>query len=74
MDVEIGIENVARPVRFATDDKAETIAAAIKDAMNDGGKIAEFKDSKGKTVIIDGSKVGYAMLGEEEERHVGFGM
>lgn len=77
MDVEIGIQNVARPVRFSmkrTDqDTADTIAAALRDAAA-SGSVAQFTDEKGETVLVNGKLIGYAIVGEEEPRHVGFGM
>ncbi|MGO5287542.1 DUF3107 domain-containing protein [Pseudoscardovia suis] len=73
MDVEIGIQNVARPVRFTTKDSAESVAATLKEAT-DAGSIAQFTDEKGETVLVNGKAIGYAIVGEEEPRHVGFGM
>lgn len=73
MDVEIGIKDVARPVRFATKDSADSVSAALKDAAVQG-TIAQFTDEKGETVLINGKLIGYAIVGEEEPRHVGFGM
>ena len=60
MDVEIGIQNVARPVRFTTKDSAESVAATLKEATD--------------AVLVNGKAIGYAIVGEEEPRHVGFGM
>ena len=33
MDIELGIQNVARPVSFTSDDTAEHISAIIDDAV-----------------------------------------
>lgn len=73
MEVEVGIQNVARPVRFTTDDSADSVAKALKQAVENRTTV-EFTDDKKQTIVINGAAVGYAVLGVEAPRHVGFGV
>ncbi|MDO5688573.1 ATP-binding protein [Pseudoscardovia radai] len=73
MDVEIGIENTARPVHFSTKDSVDSVTSIIKDAAANGS-VAQFTNEKGETVLVNCKSLAYAIVGVEEPRHVGFGM
>ena len=72
MDVEIGIQNIARTVTFTTNQSAEEISSQLTDAVTKG-ETADFVDAKGRHVLIPGKAVGYAVIGAETAHPVGFG-
>ena len=71
MNVEIGIQNVARPVSFNTDKSADEVIAALKNT--DARGIADLVDDKGRHILIPTAAIGYAIVGSENRRPVGFG-
>ena len=72
MDVEIGIQNIARTVTFTTDKSADEIVEAINSAV-ESGQNADIVDSKGRHILIPGKTLGYAIVGSEAAHPVGFG-
>ncbi|PWG59698.1 DUF3107 domain-containing protein [Bifidobacterium catulorum] len=72
MDVEIGIQNVTRPVSFATDKSADEVSAAISEAVGQG-TVVDLTDVKGRRIVIPGKAIGYAIVGSETSHPVGFG-
>ena len=46
MDIELGIQNVARPVNFSTDESADNVSQAIAQAVADNTTI-DLTDDKG---------------------------
>ena len=70
MNVEIGIQNVARPVSFTTDQTADEVIAALR-AAKDG--VADLVDDKGRHILIPTAAIGYAVIGSQTRRPVGFG-
>ena len=72
MDIELGIQNVARPVSFTSDDTAEHVSAIIDDAVATG-KIIDLVDTKGRHIVVPGAALGYALIGSETKHAVGFG-
>lgn len=70
MNVEIGIQNVARPVSFTTDQSADEVIAALREAKGD---VADLVDDKGRHILIPTSAIGYAVIGSQTRRPVGFG-
>ncbi|RSX54348.1 ATP-binding protein [Bifidobacterium goeldii] len=72
MDIELGIQNVARPVTFSTDDSAETVTAAIESALSAGTPI-KLLDEKGRHIVVPANALGYAVIGSETKHAVGFG-
>ena len=71
MDIELGIQNVARTVTFSTEQSADEVNAAIADAV-ENGKTINLTDDKGRIVVPAGS-LGYAIIGSETKHAVGFG-
>ena len=45
MDIELGIQNVARPVNFSTDESADNVSQAIAQAVADNTTIDESRIS-----------------------------
>ena len=72
MEIELGIQNVSRPVNFTTnasaDEVSETIAVAVKT-----GAIINLTDDHGRHIIIPADALGYALIGSETKHAVGFG-
>ena len=72
MDVEIGIQNVARPVTFSTDKSAAEVSAAIREAVENKSTV-ELSDTKGRCIVVPGAAIGYAIVGSDTTHPVGFG-
>jgi F420-0:gamma-glutamyl ligase len=72
MDIELGIQNVARPVNFSSDESAEKIGSLIADAVANQTMI-DITDSKGRRILVPGRALGYATIGSETRHAVGFG-
>ena len=71
MDIELGIQNVARPVNFSTDESADNVSQAIAQAVADNATI-DLTDDKGRR-IVPAKALGYAIIGSETKHAVGFG-
>lgn len=72
MDIELGIQNVARPVNFSTDESADNVSQAIAQAVADNATI-DMTDDKGRHIIVPAKALGYAIIGSETKHAVGFG-
>lgn len=72
MDIELGIQNVARPVNFSTDESADNVSQAIAQAVADNATI-DLTDDKGRRIIVPVKALGYAIIGSETKHAVGFG-
>ena len=72
MDIELGIQNVARPVNFSTDESADNVSQAIAQAVADNTTI-DLTDDKGRRIIVPANGLGYALIGSETKHAVGFG-
>ena len=71
MDIELGIQNVARTVTFSTEQSADEVNAAIADAV-ENGKTINLTD-KGRRIVVPAGSLGYAIIGSETKHAVGFG-
>ena len=65
MDIELGIQNVARTVTFSTEQSADEVNNVIAEAV-ENGKTINLTDDKGR-------RIGYAIIGSETKHAVGFG-
>lgn len=72
MDVELGIQNVARPVHFTTEQNAEEVSKAISEGLTQGNPI-DLIDDKDRHIIVPAGALGYAIVGSETKHAVGFG-
>ena len=61
MDIELGIQNVARTVTFSTEQSA--------DEVNN----VNLTDDKGRRIVVPAGSLGYAIIGSETKHAVGFG-
>ncbi|MEE1295301.1 MAG: DUF3107 domain-containing protein [Bifidobacterium sp.] len=72
MEIELGIQNVARAVTFDTDEPAEQVRAAIDKALEEHAPIV-LTDNKDRRFIVPADALGYAIIGSETRHAVGFG-
>ena len=72
MDIELGIQNVARTVAFSTEESAEAVNTAIADAVEHGRTI-NLTDDKGRRIVVPAGSLGSAIIGSETKHAVGFG-
>jgi hypothetical protein len=72
MDVELGIQNVARPVHFTTTQSAEEVSKVISQALTQGTPI-DLVDDKDRHIIVPAGALGYGIVGSETKHAVGFG-
>ena len=72
MDIELGIQNVARAVTFSTEESAEAVNATISAAVAEN-KPSVLNDDKGRKIIVPAGALGYAIVGSETKHAVGFG-
>ena len=72
MDIELGIQNVARTVTFSTEESVEAVNTAIADAVEHGRTI-NLTDDKGRRIVVPAGSLGYAIIGSETKHAVGFG-
>ena len=72
MDIELGIQNVARAVTFSTEESAEAVNATISAAVAENKPIV-LNDDKGRRIIVPADALGYAIVGSETKHAVGFG-
>lgn len=71
MDIELGIQNVARTVTFTTDATAQEVSATIERALSNNEQL-DLMDNKGRHIIVPAGCLGYAIVGAEARHAVGF--
>jgi len=72
VEVNIGVQNVAREIAIETDASPAEVAKAIEVALTDGG-VLRLTDTKGRELLVPGRALGWVMVGESEKSKVGFG-
>lgn len=72
MDIELGIQNVARTVTFSTEQSADEVNNVIAEAV-ENGKTINLTDDKGRRIVVPAGSFGYAIIGSETKHAVGFG-
>lgn len=72
MDIELGIQNVARTVTFSTEQSADEVNAAIADAV-ENGKTINLTDDKGRLHRGAGRLARLRHHRSETKHAVGFG-
>lgn len=71
MDVKIGIQQAAREITLETDETAESIGAQVAEAVSHDGLLT-LRDTKGRVVVVPGSKIAYVECGSTQVGAVGF--
>lgn len=72
MEVNIGVQNVAREIALETDASPEEVSKAIEAALSEGG-VLRLTDTKGRELLVPGRALGWVQVGETEKSKVGFG-
>lgn len=72
MEVNIGVQNVAREIALETDASPEEVSKAIEAALTEGG-VLRLTDTKGRELLVPGRALGWVQVGETEKSKVGFG-
>ena len=73
MEVTIGVQNLPRELVIEVDsEQASRLTVDLSEALAKGG-LLELRDTKGRTVVVPASAIGYVEVGSEEVRRVGFG-
>lgn len=73
MDISIGIRNVARELSLDVDGTPESVTETVTAAIS-GGTALTLSDSKGRTIVVPQDALGYVIVGDGEERRVGFAL
>ncbi len=71
MEVTIGVQNVARELTVETDSATAEVIAAVEAALADGG-VLRLTDTRGRSVFVPGSVIGWVQVGDSEKGRVGF--
>jgi hypothetical protein len=72
VEVTIGVQNLTRELVVETDQSADEVAAAVREAL-DGANALELNDSRGRRIVVPTGSIGYVEIGTEAQRRVGFG-
>lgn len=72
MNIELGIQNVAKAVTFESDETADEIGKKIGEAMA-LSSVIDLTDTKGRRILVPAKALGYAIVGSETKHAVGFG-
>lgn len=71
MEVKIGIQNAARELTIDVDESPEALEKLVADAVSGDG-VLNFKDAKGRRLIVPVAKLAYVELGHGAAGQVGF--
>jgi hypothetical protein len=71
VEVTIGVQNVARELTVETDSATAEVITAVEAALADGG-VLRLTDSRGRSVFVPGSVIGWVQVGDSEKGRVGF--
>ena len=72
MDIRIGIANSPREISFESSQTAADVEKTISSALDSGAKYFKLADSRGTVYLVPTDQFGYAEVGSEESRRVGF--
>lgn len=73
MEVKIGVINVPSQVVIDSPESTDEIRRKLAAALESQG-IFELTDSKGASVMVPASQIGYLEIGAETKARVGFGI
>lgn len=73
MEVKIGVINVPSQVVIDSPESADEIRRKLAAALESQG-IFELTDSKGASVMVPATQIGYLEIGAETKARVGFGI
>jgi hypothetical protein len=72
VEVKIGVQQAAREVTIDVDLSAEEVEKLVSDAIASEGGVVALTDTKGRRVVVPGSKVAYVEIGSGVAGTVGF--
>lgn len=72
MEIKIGIVNSPREISLETPDTPDEVQSAVLAGLSEGGAV-QFRDAKGRQLIVAADKLSYVDIGEPSQRRVGFG-
>ncbi|MQA82877.1 MAG: DUF3107 family protein [Streptosporangiales bacterium] len=73
MEVKIGVQHAARELVVEYGGTAEDVQTAVVNALSSASEVLVLEDTRGRKVLIPGDRLAYVDIGEQSERHVGFG-
>jgi hypothetical protein len=74
MEVRIGVVYTPREIILEMGDDADSVSAAIEQAVNDKSSLLWLTDAKGRRLGIPTDKLAYVEIaGTDADRKVGFG-
>ena len=71
MEVKIGVQNAARELTIDVDETPEAVEKLLADAVSGDG-VLNFKDAKGRHLIVPVAKLAYVEIGHGTAGQVGF--
>jgi hypothetical protein len=71
VEVTIGVQNVTRELTVETDSATAEVITAVEAALAEGG-VLRLTDSRGRSVFVPGSVIGWVQVGDSEKGRVGF--
>jgi len=71
VEITIGVQNLAREVTLDSDQTADEVANAVREAL-EGKAALELVDQRGRRVIVPSAALGYVEIGAETRGRVGF--
>lgn len=74
MEIKIGVQGVARELVVDVEMSADDLQSAITAAISEPGNLFDLTDSRGRRLLVPGSKLAFVEIGEPEVRRVGFGV
>ncbi|ALU40557.1 ATP-binding protein [Kocuria flava] len=71
MEIKIGVQHVAREIVVESDLQAQEAVELVNAAISSGSPLV-LTDTKGNTTVVPAAVIGYASVGAEQKRPVGF--
>jgi ABC-type hemin transport system substrate-binding protein len=71
MEIKIGVQNAPRELTVDTDQTVESIEKMVAEAVEGNGVFA-IADTKGRRVVVPGSRLAYVEIGTGVAGAVGF--
>jgi len=72
VEVKIGVQQAQRELILEVDESADEIQKHISEALSAEGGLISLTDSKGRRVLVPGSKLAYVEIGTGVAGQVGF--
>ena len=69
MDIELGIQNVARTVTFSTEQSADEVNNVIAEAV-ENGKTINLTDDKGRRIVVPAGSLGHHRFRNQARRRL----